>query len=248
MVLRLAVLGDIHGNEAALDAALSDIGRHRPDRIAITGDLLLHGPRPAEVLRRVRELDGDGAIVIQGNTDVAVADFDYAAAFPWLQEVPASQRAAAEWAHEQLSDDDLLYLRRLPAERRLWADDTLVLVCHGSPGSQTSGLPADLDPAVTVERVTRTDARVIVCGHTHVADVRELGRRMICNPGSCGYAFDGEPAACWALITLADGSEPTAELFRPVYDAQQVADDISQRGLVGDVYRAATVRTGRFVR
>jgi len=221
MAIRLAVLGDIHGNLAALEAALKDLQRHKPDRIAITGDLLLHGPRPAEVLRRVRDLESQGALVIQGNTDVAVADFDYSAAFPWQEDVPASQRAAAEWAHDQLADDELLYLQRLPA---------------------------DLDPAVTVERVTRTDARVIVCGHTHVADVRELGHRMICNPGSCGYAFDGDPAACWALVTLDGDAEPTAELFRPMYDAQSVAEEISQRGLTGDVYRAATVRTGRLVR
>jgi predicted phosphodiesterase len=254
MAFRLAVLGDIHGNVAALDAALKDIKRHAPDRILVTGDLALNGPRPAEAVERVRQLESDGALIVQGNTDVAVADFDFAAAFPWLDEVPAAQRAAADWAHEQLSDDQLDYLRRLPFERRLWAtDDTLVLLCHGSPGSQTSGLPVDLDPAVTVERATRTDARVICCGHTHVADFRELGRKLIVNPGSCGYAFDGDPQACWALITIdadddAEEPRPTAELFRPTYDSQAVAEEVSARGLAGDVYRAATIRTGRFIR
>jgi 3-oxoacyl-(acyl-carrier-protein) synthase/predicted phosphodiesterase len=181
---------------------------------------VLNGPRPAEAVARVRELEADGALVVQGNTDIAVADFDFAAAFPWMEEVPESHRAAAEWASEQLSDEDLDYLRRLPAERRLWHADEMVLVCHASPGSQTSGLPADLDPGVVVERVTRTDARVIACGHTHVADVRELGRKLIVNPGSCGYAFDGEASACWALISLPDSADdandgqPTAELFR----------------------------------
>ena len=249
MAYRLAVLGDIHGNVAALDAALKDITRQRPDRVLVTGDLVLNGPRPAEVVERVRQLESDGALVVQGNTDVAVTDFDYAAAFPWLDDVPAAQREAAEWTHEQLSEEQLDYLRRLPAERRLWvADDTLVLVCHGSPGSQTSGLPVDLDPAVTVERVTRTDARIICCGHTHVADVRELGRKLICNPGSCGYAFDGDPQACWALITVEDGAQPAAELLRSPYDSQAVAEEVSARGLTGDVYRAATIRTGRFIR
>lgn len=258
MAFRLAALGDIHGNVAALDAVLKDIKRHSVDRIMVTGDLVLNGPRPAEVVDRVRQLESDGALVVQGNTDVAVADFDYAAAFPWLDEVPAAQRAAAEWTHEQLSDEQLDYLRRLPAERRLWAsDDTMVLLCHGSPGSQTSGLPVDLDRAVTVERVTRTDARIICCGHTHVADSRELGRKLICNPGSCGYAFDGDPQACWALITVndgvdgvdgVDGSQPTVELFRTTYDSQAVAEEVSARGLAGDVYRAATIRTGRFIR
>jgi predicted phosphodiesterase len=74
-------------------------------------------------------------------------------------------------------------------------------------------LPADLDAAVTMQYATRTDARVICCGHTHVADVRELGRKLLVNPGSCGYAFDGTPDACWALLSLTDGSEPEAQLF-----------------------------------
>jgi putative phosphoesterase len=245
---RIAVLGDIHGNITALEAAWKEIKRQKPDGILITGDLVMNGPRPAEVVDKVRQLEADGALVVQGNTDVAVADFDFAAAFPWLDTVPEQHRAAAEWAHEQLNDEQRDYLRRLPAERRTWNDGSMVLVCHGSPGSQTNGLSADLDPSVTVERVTKTDARVIACGHTHIADVRELGRKLILNPGSCGYAFDGEASACWALLTFDDEGEPTAELFRPTYDATAVADEVSSRGLTGDVYRAATIRTGRFVR
>lgn len=272
MALRLAVLGDIHGNIAALEAALAEIKRHRPDRLLVTGDLVMMGPRPVEVVERIRALEADGALIVQGNTDIAVADFDFAAAFPWMEQVPVGHRAAAEWAHEQLSDDQLDWLRRLPAERRLWVDGVLTLACHASPGSQTSGLPVDLDLAVTVERVTRSDARVICCGHTHKADVRELGRKLIVNPGSCGMAFDGDPAACWALVTIPDqptvgpssGSEdgsgsndyddeevdtalPTAELFRPPYDAVAVSDEVANRGLPADVYRAATIRTGRLI-
>ncbi len=260
MAMRLAVLGDIHGNLAALESALADIKRHKPDQLLVTGDLAFYGPRPADVVERLRKMESDGALVIQGNTDVAVADFDYAAAFPWLDDVPAGHRAAAEWAHDQLSDEQLDWLRRLPSERRVWAGGVLVLNCHGSPGSQTAGLGTDVDPTVTMERVTRTDARVIVCGHTHVADVRELGRKLICNPGSCGVAFDGDPAACWALLTIPDQdkgdeddddvvdlAQPTVELFRPTYDAAQAAEEVSMRGLPGDVYRAATIRTGRRV-
>jgi putative phosphoesterase len=246
--LRLAVLSDIHGNAAALESALREIAAKKPDRLLIAGDHVMNGPRPGEALARIRELDAAGAYVIQGNTDIAVADGDFAAAFPWLEDVPASQIAAADWARDQLTDEDLDYLRRLPAERREAFGDDLVLVCHASPGSQTLGLPADLDPSVTVERVTRTDARVICCGHTHVADMRELGRKLIVNPGSCGYAFDGEASACWALLTLDLEAEPAAELFRPAYDAQAAAEEVSARGLPGDVYRAATIRTGRLIR
>jgi putative phosphoesterase len=246
--LRIALLGDIHGNVIALQAALADIETRRPDRLVILGDLVLNGPRPAEVVSAVQELDAAGALVIAGNTDIAVADGDYSAAFPWLDEVPLGHRVAAEWAREQLEPAQLEYLRRLPAERRIRVGDDLVLACHASPGSQTSGMPADLDAAVTMQYATRTDARVICCGHTHVADVRELGRKLLVNPGSCGYAFDGTPDACWALLTVSEGEEPEAQLHRVAYDAQDAAEEVSRRGLPSDVYRAATIRTGRFVR
>ena len=149
MPSRLAVLSDIHGNVAALEAALADVKKHKPDRILVAGDLVFYGPRPSETVDRLRALEADGAAIIAGNTDVAVADFDYAAAFPWLDDVPAGHRAAAEWAHEQLSEEQLDWLRGLPSERRVWADGMLVLTCHGSPGSQTAGLGTDLDPTVT---------------------------------------------------------------------------------------------------
>jgi len=247
MTFRLAVLGDIHGNVAALDAALAAIERVRPDAVAVTGDLVMNGPRPAEVVARIRTLEQAGALVVQGNTDIAAADLDMSAAFPWLEEVPAGHRAAATWAHEALAPADLDLLRRLPAERRLRVGDDLVLICHGSPGSQTEGLAADLDAAVTVQRITRTDARVIVCGHTHVAETRDYGRRLIVNPGSCGYSFDGNADAAWALVTFEDEAI-TADLRRASYDPFPMAEEVAARGLPGDVYRAATIRTGRFVR
>jgi predicted phosphodiesterase len=247
--LRIALVSDVHGNVAALEAALKEIRRQKPDLIAVLGDLVLNGPRPVETLDAIRELASSGALVISGNTDIAVADADYAAAFPWLDEVPVSHRAAAEWAREQLTEDQLEFLRGLPAERRVTlGGELLMLACHASPGSQTAGMPVDLDAATTMQYATRTDARVIACGHTHVADMRELGRKLLLNPGSCGYAFDGSPEACWALLTANDSEEPQGQLFRTEYDAQAVAEEVSDRGLPSDVYRAATIRTGRFVR
>lgn len=246
---RIAALSDVHGNAVALEAVLQDIDRARPDVVMVAGDLVLNGPDPAMVVDVLRRLADDGALVIAGNTDIAVADFDYAAAFPWLQDgVPDAMIAAAEWAHDAIGPERVDWLRRLPSERRCRTDDdTLVLACHASPGSQTAGLDRDLDPSVTIERVVRTDARVIVCGHTHLPEVRDLGWKVIVNTGSAGYVFDGDPTASWALIDVADG-EVTAEIRRTEFDTIAAANAISSRGLPGDVYRAATVRTGKLVR
>jgi hypothetical protein len=67
------------------------------------------------------------------------------------------------------------------------------------------------------------------------------------NAGSAGYVFDGGPTASWALVVV-DGETVTAEIRRAEFDTMAVANAISARGLAGDVYRAATVRTGKLVR
>jgi predicted phosphodiesterase len=246
---RLAILSDVHGNVIALEAVRAAIAKAAPDAILVAGDHVLNGPDPAATVDALRELESAGALIIQGNTDVAVADFDYAAAFPWMSDgVPDAFVAAAEWAHDALAPERVDWLRRLPAERRLRADDdTLVLVCHASPGSQTAGFDQALDPAIVIERVARTDARIIACGHTHLPEVRDLGWKVIVNDGSAGYVFDGDPTASWALVDIVDG-EVTTEIKRVEFDALAVATAISARGLPGDVYRAATVRTGKLVR
>jgi predicted phosphodiesterase len=246
---RLVVLSDVHGNSVALEAVRGAIRREKPDLVAVAGDLALNGPDPAGTVDLLRSMEADGAAIVSGNTDIAVADFDYAAAFPWMTDgVPDTFRAAAEWAHDELGDERLAWLRRLPAERRLTTDDgTMVLVCHASPGSQTAGFDQALDPNVVVELVARTDARVIACGHTHLPEVRDLGWKLIVNAGSAGYVFDGDPTASWARIDIKDG-DIEAEIQRSDYDVLAVANAISARGLAGDVYRAATVRTGKLVR
>jgi 3',5'-cyclic AMP phosphodiesterase CpdA len=112
---RIAALSDVHGNVTALEAVLADVAREKPDHIVVAGDLVLNGPEPAAAVDALRSAAGAGTAVIAGNTDVAVADFDYAAAFPWMTDgVPDAIAAAAEWAHDALGDERVEWLRALP--------------------------------------------------------------------------------------------------------------------------------------
>ncbi len=249
LMTRIALFSDVHGVVQALEAVRAAIAAAAPDVIAVAGDLAMNGGDPAATVDGIRELEAAGALVIAGNTDIAVADFDYGAAFPWFDDaVPESMKAAAEWAHEALGPERVDWLRRLPAERRVRAaDGTLVLVTHASPGSQTAGFDRGLDESVFIDRLGRTDARIICCGHTHVPEVRDFGWKVVVNGGSAGYVFDGDPTASWALIDVVDGNV-AAEVKRATFDALAASDAVSNRGLPGDVYRAATIRTGKLVR
>ena len=86
----------------------------------------------------------------------------------------------------------------------------------------------DLDAVVTMDRVSGTDARVIVCGHTHLPEVREVGWRTIVNDGSAGYVFDGDPTASWALIEV-DEDIVKAEIQRTSYDVMAASDAVAAR-------------------
>ena len=73
-------------------------------------------------------------------------------------------------------------------------DDTLVLVCHASPGSQTAGLR----PGARPDGHHRADRRAPTpgsscCGHTHLPEVRDLGWKIIVNDGSAGLRLRRRP-------------------------------------------------------
>ena len=223
--------------------------RERPTSILVAGDLVLNGPDPAPSSTRcarwrptARRRPGQ-----HGHRGGRLRLRRRLPAVPGRRARTAI-RTAAEWAHDELSDEQLAGSAACPAERRVRADDdSLVLVVHASPGSQTRGFDQALDANVIFERARRTDARVICVGHTHIPEVRDLGWKVIVNGGCAGYVFDGDPTASWALVDDRR-REVNAEIRRTPFDVLAVANAISARGLPGDVYRAATVRTGKLVR
>src|SRR6478735_6806890 len=121
---RIAILSDVHGNLVALEAVLKEIRKERPDAVLVAGDLVMNGPDPNGTVDALRILEGEGALIVSGNTDIAVGDFDYGSAYPHYQDgVPDTITVAAEWCRDDLGDEQLDWLRRLPAERRVRAAD-----------------------------------------------------------------------------------------------------------------------------
>jgi hypothetical protein len=69
----LAIIGDIHGELAALDALLGHLDERYPDHhIVFLGDLADRGPDSPGVIRRVRERMAGGAQCVLGNHELSV--------------------------------------------------------------------------------------------------------------------------------------------------------------------------------
>jgi len=204
--MRVAIVSDIHGNLTALDAVIADLGRVRPDLVVQGGDLALMGPRPAEVIDRVRELGWPG---ILGNTDEVLWDFEGASIPVPLRE---AFRPMANATGDLLGEERIQWLQTLPRE---WKGDGVGLV-HAVPGNLWTVVPPDADDDTLAATFGPLGTALAVYGHIHRPYVRRLPNLVIANSGSVGFPFDGDTRASYLLI---EDGEP--EIRRLEYDLER---------------------------
>ena len=214
--MRVAVLGDIHGNLFGLQAVLTELRSDSPDALVISGDLVYKFPWGAEV---VDLLAGLPCQAILGNAELYV--------LLWGTELwPDHWREPlmtelVQWEREHLGTARLGWLAGLPEYVALSGgrlEDLLIV--HGSPGNPfLPMLPrpgADRSPWVqTDERVRQllrgTDASVVVCGHTHSVLRRRIrradgGETLVVSPGTVSYGRGQEKEVGRADYALLDWS------------------------------------------
>jgi predicted phosphodiesterase len=189
--MRIAVISDIHGNIVALDAVLADV--ENVDAHWVLGDLVAHGPRPVECVRRVAALPG--LVAVRGNTDRYT-----------LTEPPSAEMEPSfDWTRRELAAAGLLdWLGALPLEARPAAPDaSRVLLVHASPGRDDGpGLdPYTSDDDLVATGFSSAAADLIVVGHTHHADERRLGGAHVVNPGPVSLPRESDDRARYAVLT-----------------------------------------------
>ena len=212
--MRLAIVSDVHGNLRGLEAVIADLERERPDLVVHGGDLVLNGPRPAEVVDRVRELGWPGIV---GNTDEALWNLPEALPDPVRQ---AFERRAAA-TRELIGPERLESLRGLPRE---WRGDGVALV-HAVPGDLWALVPPDAPDSRLREVYGPLGRPVAVYCHIHAPYVRDLGDLVVANSGSAGAPFDGDTRVSWLLV---DGGR--AEVRRVEYDVKAAAAELRASG------------------
>jgi predicted phosphodiesterase len=239
--MRVAIVSDAHGNLVALEAVLRDLRDQSPDLVLHGGDLAVAGPRPAEVVDRIRELGWRGVL---GNTDQV----------PWNGDIEASIREGAPklrrwldtlfgrlgpWAAERLGRDRLAWLHALPPR----IDQDEIRLVHASPASLWRAPMPDAPGGALGETYGPLGGRVAVYGHIHRPFVAETDRQVVANAGSAGLPWDGDPRAAYLLV---DGG--VARVRRVPYDVEAARRDAQQAGFplhdwLGEVYGAGRFST-----
>ena len=214
--MRIAIISDIHGNLTALEAVVTDLKRTKPDLVLHGGDLAFSGCQPAEVIDLVSQSGWDGVL---GNTDEMLWTIE---ALPQMIAAAPKLEGLLQILFEEfapvtralIGEPRISWLRSLPVELR---HEDLVLL-HASPGNLWRA-PLDASDAASLEKTYEClNARIVVYCHTHRPFIHRGPSFTICNSGSVGAPYDGDPRASYLLI---DNDQP--EIRRVEYDVEAEA-------------------------
>jgi predicted phosphodiesterase len=239
--VRILLLSDIHANLEALDACLGDAPSF--DSIVNLGDIVGYGASPNEVTERSREI---GTTFVRGNHDKAatggmeVEDFNPMAA------------AAALWTRNELTSENLEWLRALPHGPVPLPEFPDVHLVHGSPNDEDEyvvSLGEALAPLITLT------TPLTFFGHTHLQggffangssadgfrpEYKTVGQaesvplqlknsaRYLINPGSVGQPRDGDWRAAFGLF---DTEAMVVHFHRTPYNLKAAQDRIFEAKL-----------------
>ena len=203
---RVAILSDIHGNLPALEAVIAEAQARGCEAFVNLGDSLSGPLWPRETADLLIE---KGWPTLAGNHERQ------------LLTVPRERMNRSDaFTAALLSDRHREWLAGLPPSLAYHPD---IFLCHGTPDSDLvyflhdlaeDGTVSDARPDTVAMRACNRTERLILCGHTHLPRVVDIGDgRIVANPGSVGLpAYDddrpifhvmetGSPQARYAIVT-----------------------------------------------
>jgi predicted phosphodiesterase len=234
--VRVAILSDIHGNAVALEACLDDLqAEGGADRIVAAGDLCMDGPRPAKVVRRLREI---GAHAIRGNTDRTIALEDVSS---YVDEY----RDAILWQRGALGQEAVAWLGAAPASLAIGDGEDGLYICHATRRNDDEHVWPDAGDEQLEGVVEGIVQRTIAFGHLHVPYVRAWRDRVLINVASAGLPKDGDPRAHYAILTQRSGGW-SVRSRRVAFDVDRVERQLRKSGMPDAEKRIEVLRRHRY--
>ena len=226
--MRIAVLGDIHGNIEALKAVYDAAVSLKVDKAFHLGDVGGYAPFVNEVVDFLVAHDIGG---VQGNYDYNVAHDNEHCGCKYEDPVQAGLADKSfGWTKKHASDKSKAYMRGLPVTISFSSHGKKILLFHATPHKNNLYWFEDRPEKFFLEMAAKTDADVLIYGHTHTPYRKEVGGKAFINAGSVGKPKDGDQRACLALVAIT-GEGVTSDFLRVPYDIEKVAAAIRASGL-----------------
>lgn len=218
--MKLALLGDIHGNHLALQAVLAAASSSGVEKLLITGDLVGYYYAPFKVMEMLQSWDRK---MVRGNHEDMLNNVRSDSAF--LAQFGARYGTGLRTAIEQLDTQQLDELCSLPHPLEMIIAGCKILLCHGAPWDVNQYVYPDAAPKM-LKRCAKQDFDLVVMGHTHYPMQHKIGKTLVVNPGSVGQPRNHHPGAHWALF---DTVSRSLEFHQESYDFSMLVGECRRR-------------------
>ena len=193
LLRRVGVIGDVHTEDQALEAALRFLqGFGNLDAIFCTGDVVTG---LGDAGRCCALLAGAGVLTVRGNHD----RWFFAAGYEQMLQTTPS---------DEITGDDRTFLASLPPTRSFLTPRGPLLLCHGLGADDMAGVyPHDHGYALDANHrlhalVGGSEYRFIINGHTHQRMVRTFDHLTIINAGT----LRGDKQPCFLTADFEAGT------------------------------------------
>jgi putative phosphoesterase len=225
--MRIGIIGDVHGNLAALRSVLDALNGCGISAILNTGDTVGYSAFPDECVELIAKAR---AVEVQGNYDEAVAlGLADCGCGPASESLARLREASLRWTQRRINEQTRDHLRHLAVIRWLVLEGRNLLLAHGQVGGH-GGATLEREQSAWAQRAGETGADIVVLGHSHQPKVERIGRTILVNPGSVGKPADGDPRAACAIVEIT----PTGvqgRIVRVPYDVEENARALIAAGL-----------------
>jgi predicted phosphodiesterase len=234
ILLKLAIISDIHGNLEALSNVLADIESAGIADIVCLGDCIGYGPDPEKVIAEIRQRQ---IPIIMGNHELAVCNPHQLA---WFN--PLAQ-ASLRKTMTMLSSASIDFIEQLPKSIKI----AQCLCVHGYPPDSVRTYLFQKPPEALIKTFKSMPESICFVGHTHDLEIvafdgRRIERhglkqerinldaelRYIINVGSVGQPRDGNNNAKYVIY---DEETSVLEIRFIPYDIATTVAKIKAAGL-----------------
>lgn len=218
--MKIAIISDIHSNLEALEAVLNDISKKDVNETICLGDLVGYGANPNEVIDLIKKKN---IKCIKGDHDLNSVTLEK------LENFNEQEQESLKFTNKLLTEENKTFLKELPEILEINNKNKLLAV-HASPDEHFyKHISPNSDEDLIKDMLEDQKVNAIVCGHTHLPDLKKFELKIFMNPGSVGQPRNNNSKAQYAIVDLDNLNIVTLETVE--YDIDTAAKKILQAGL-----------------
>lgn len=222
--IKIAIISDIHGNSVALKEVVKDAKQNKVDEFVFLGDLINDFPFGNETLEIVKSLSNK---VLKGNKEEYLIEYDEEK-YNWDN----IQFKNTIFMYNELTKENLEYIKKLPYRMDLEFDGFKILAVHGSPEGVEELL--NRRKRDVLDKYTKDlQADALIFGHTHEEMWYEtINNKFVLNAGCCGVSPYHKGKAEYVILEIEKGKIKNIDLKLIDYDIEEVKRKIIESGIL----------------